>query len=98
MLHLGLRQKEDTYCIEKQGHRDGYHRLDVDGDGSGGKEAENGGIWESCPEVLETEVDVDRVCSDCRGKLPVSWGNLLFFMLLLLPSSLPFYIPFYVQH
>jgi pyroglutamyl-peptidase len=74
MVHLGMRVKEDTYCIERQGHRDGYERPDVDGRGSDDKETREGGSWAGCPEVLRSAFDVDevcKVCKVCKGNLPV---------------------------
>lgn len=74
----------DFYSVERCGHRDGYVMADVDGLVLGDEKSRNEDgeewVWEGCPEVLETGVDVDDVWRRWRSALPVSFESFTYYI------------------
>lgn len=67
-LHLGVRVQQDSFTIESQGHRDGYHDYrDITGYSISKEDCQK--LFEGCPDTLETTIDLDDVFSRWRSRL-----------------------------
>jgi hypothetical protein len=81
MIHIGMSGRDSFYALERRAHRDGYETTDVDGKKLPRGDAEEGGIWEGCPEELETGLDVDDVWRRWMTCIPVSCDLFTLFFL-----------------
>ncbi|KAI1767660.1 peptidase [Hypoxylon sp. FL1150] len=65
VIHVGMTGPQHVYSVERRGHRDGYDKLDVDGQLLGDEQRrEREGdkwIWNDVPDELLTDLDVDRI-------------------------------------
>ncbi|KAL7628218.1 hypothetical protein AAE478_002417 [Parahypoxylon ruwenzoriense] len=65
IIHIGMAGPQQVYSLERRGHRDGYDKLDVDGQLLGDEQRRrlegDSWIWNDVPEELLTDLDIEKI-------------------------------------
>jgi len=72
MVHLGMEDDNNApFSIEKKAYKTKYEDPDVDNKTPSDDDLNGGGLWDKCPDTLETDLDIERVYKQVKAQLEV---------------------------
>ena len=71
VLHMGMTTSDTTFAIEKLARKEGYKFPGVDGVPFPREDCKKGGCWGTCPAVLHSGFDIDKVQARVEKEVPV---------------------------
>ncbi|KAJ9133113.1 hypothetical protein NKR19_g9179 [Coniochaeta hoffmannii] len=70
MVHLGMEDDNNApFSIEKKAYKTKYEDPDVDNKTPSDDDLNGGGLWDKCPDTLETDLDIERVYKQVKAQL-----------------------------
>jgi len=70
MVHLGMEDEDEApFSFEKQAYKSGFEDPDVDGKEPSKEDLSGGGTWSDCPEILKTDLDVERLYQEVKSEI-----------------------------
>lgn len=78
IVHLGMEDADDaTFSLEKKVFKAEYEDHDLDNKTPTEDDLNGGGVWDKCPDVLDTELDVEDIWEQVKGQVTVMISSVL---------------------